>query len=127
MSIQLPDEEIVSDWVLVSRERIRAFADVTEDQQWIHVDAPSPIAHGFLTLSLIAAMAPKIEASVALNYGLNRVRFLAPVPADSSVRARFRVMSIEDGEGTKVTWNVVVECDATPKPCCVAEWVTLYR
>ncbi len=128
MKIALPTEELVSEWILVSHERIRQFAEVTEDRQWIHVDAPHPIAHGFLTLSLLARLAPKFEGTErVLNYGLNRVRFLAPVPAGSRIRARFTVANVEERDGTKVTWNVTMDCDATEKPCCVAEWVVLYQ
>lgn len=128
MKIALPADDVVSEWILVSHERIRAFADVTEDRQWIHIDAPEPIAHGFLILSLLARLAPKFEGTtMTLNYGLNRVRFLAPVPAGSRIRARFAVADVEEREGTKVTWSVTVECDATTKPCCIAEWVLLYR
>ena len=131
--MKLPEEEIVSEWVEVSQERIDAFAEATGDRQWIHVnpqraERESPygttIAHGLLTLSLLPRLAPKFEREgAAINYGFNRVRFVAPVPAGSSVRGRFRVASVD---GNRVTWDVTVECDASTKPCCVAEWVVMY-
>jgi acyl dehydratase len=138
--MHLPATEVVSGWVEITQERILRFAEATEDRQWIHLDAiraarESPygttVAHGFLTLSLLPHLlreAVQIEGvAMGVNYGLNRVRFVAPVPAGSRIRGRFAVASTEPaGAATRVTWNVTVECDAAAKPCCVAEWVTMY-
>ena len=131
--MKLPEDEVVSEWLEVTQERIAAFAEATEDRQWIHLDPEraareSPyghtIAHGLLTLSLLPRLAPKFERDgAAINYGFNRIRFVAPVPAGSRIRGRFRVASVD---GNKVTWSVTVDCDASPKPCCVAEWVVVY-
>jgi len=126
-----------SDWVVVDQDRISRFADATEDRQWIHVDAQraaagpfgSTIAHGFLTLSLLSHM---IETAFAvggtrmgINYGLNRVRFPAPVPVGSRIRGHFRLLSWEPvAGGVQMVTEVTVECEGRPKPVCVAEWVT---
>ena len=133
-----PGTEIVSDWMTVTQERIGQFAEATGDRQWIHVDPERaraespygvPVAHGFLTLSLLPRMlreSLRVEGA-SVNYGLNRVRFTAPVPAGSRVRGTFTVASVERGTaGTKVTWAVKVECEGAAGPCLVAEWVTLY-
>lgn len=132
-----------TDWFEMTQERIRQFAENTEDRQWIHVDQErarreSPyrttIAHGFLTLSLLAyfsqqAFEIKRGAGTVINYGLNRVRFPAPVPADSMIRARFTLQSLEDaGNAREAVFSVVVESqtqegESQRKPCCVAEWV----
>ena len=139
-------EIAVSDWLAVTQERIRQFAEATEDRQWIHLDSDraqreSPyattIAHGFLTLSLLShlsAQAIEIREGVALvvNYGLNRVRFTAPVPAGSNIRARFTLQSLKDaGKAREAVFAVTVEIqgqagESKPKPCCVAEWVIRY-
>jgi acyl dehydratase len=130
----------VSDWLEVSQSRIDRFAEATDDPQWIHVDpvraaAESPfgttIAHGFLTLSLLV---PLIGNAVALdglrigvNYGLNRVRFVSPVPAGSRIRGRFTPLAVEEAGGAiQVTWTVVVERENGEKPCLVAEWIARY-
>jgi acyl dehydratase len=125
-----------SSWMEVSQERINQFAEATGDHQWIHVDperaAAGPfggtIAHGYLTLSLLAPMAfevvPPSEASMVVNYGLNRVRFPAPVPAGSRVRGTFRVDSIEEFDwGRQETMTVTVEREGGDKPVCIAEMV----
>jgi len=137
----VPRREIVSDWLLVSQERIDAFAAATDDRQWLHVDVErakrdSPyggtIAHGFLTLSLISLMLRETVrfegARMAVNYGLNRVRFVAPVPAGSRIRGRFRAVTTEEtaDRALKVTWAVMIEREGEAAPCCVAEWITLY-
>lgn len=129
----------VSDWIVVSQERISEFAETTDDRQWIHLDQArckaespfgGPIAHGFLTLSLISSMARQIlkyggEFKMVVNYGLNRVRFPAPVAAGSKVRGRFTLGSVEVHEwGAQLIWNVVVESSEGGKPRLVAEWVT---
>jgi len=123
-----------SSWVDVPQERIQAFADATGDHQFIHVDpeaaAQTPyggtIAHGYLTLSLIPAMSyevlPHEQAGMALNYGLNRVRFPAPVPSGSRVRGSFRVDGVEESDwGRQVTMTATVEREGGDKPVCVAE------
>ncbi len=131
-------EEVgVSPWVEVTQERIDTFARAIEDFQWIHVDPAraraSPfggtIAHGFLTLSLLSHLSERTfsfsERRMGVNYGLNRVRFTAPVPSGSRVRARFTLHKFEklaDG-GIQVTWNTVVEREGPDKPALVAEWL----
>ena len=131
-------ELAVSEWVLVTQERVDMFADATGDRQWIHVDVErsrkeSPyggtIAHGFLTLSLLPMlMETAIRMPVggmAVNYGLNKVRFMAPVPVGSRVRGRMRLISIEDiAGGVQMTWEVTVEREGSEKPVCVAELIT---
>jgi acyl dehydratase len=126
-----------SDWVTIDQDRINLFADATGDHQWIHVDpdlaAKGPfgttIAHGYLTLSLIpmlAADAIRVEGvRMGVNYGLNRVRFPAPVPSGSRVRATFELLSVEDVEGgVQVTSRVTLEREGGDKPVCVAETVS---
>lgn len=125
-----------SRWFEVSQERIDAFADVTEDHQWIHVDreraAEGPfgttIAHGYLTLSLLVPITYEVmpieDARMAINYGVNRVRFPAPVPAGSRVRGRLHVDAVEEVDGGyRVTATAEVERDGGDKPVCVAELV----
>ena len=130
----------VSEWHEVTQERIDEFADATGDRQWIHVDRAraaieSPfkatIAHGFLTLSLASSLirsAMQFDgARMAINYGLNRVRFMAPVPSGSRVRGRFALASVEEtGGAVQATWQVTIEREASEKPCCVAEWLVRY-
>lgn len=129
-----------SDWLLVTQDRIDAFAEATGDDQWIHVDpararAETPfgatIAHGFLTLSLLSALmrdAVTIAGScMTLNYGLNRVRFVSPVTSGSRVRARIALGQVEDrGESVQATWSVTVERDGAERPAAVAEWIVRY-
>ncbi len=129
-----------SDWVVMSQERIQAFADVTGDHQWIHVDperarAETPfegtIAHGFLTLSLLSALMQNALAigglRMAINYGLNRVRFVSPVPAGARIRARVSLDQVIDVEGgVQGTWSITVEREHYEKPCLVAEWLVRY-
>jgi acyl dehydratase len=125
-----------SSWIEVPQERIDAFADATGDQQWIHVDperaAAGPfggtIAHGYLTLSLLPSMSyevvPRQGGGMAVNYGLNRVRFPAPVPSGSRVRGTFRVDQVERQDwGFQATMTATVEREAGDKPVCVAELV----
>lgn len=134
------EEVAVSDWVEVTQERIDAFAGATDDHQWIHVDPEraqvSPfkgtIAHGFLTLSMIPAMSrqamPFSGVRQSVVYGLNRVRFTAPVPSGSRIRSRFRIGAVEDlRDARQVTWSVVVEREGIAKPCAVVELVTRYH
>jgi acyl dehydratase len=128
-----------SAWREITQERIDAFAAATDDPQWIHVDperaAAGPfgttIAHGYLTLALLVPFSSELlhveDARLALNYGLNRVRFPAPVPSGSRVRARFRVEGVEQvAGGTQVTMAATVEREGAEKPVCVAELVFRY-
>jgi len=122
---------MTSDWLVVSQDLVDRFADATGDRQWIHTD-PSrgpTVAHGFLTLALLPALlrqaAPRDDVRKSVNYGLNRVRFIAPVPVGSRVRARFESASEEEKDGArKVTWNATIETEE--RPCCVAEWIVVY-
>lgn len=128
-------EVVVSDWVEIAQERVNQFADATDDHQWIHVDLEraktespfgGPIAHGFLTLSLLSSLFEKsirmVDATMVINYGLNKVRFPAPVPVGSRVRARLTLASIEDlDQGAQLEWHVLVEREGGTKPVCVAE------
>jgi acyl dehydratase len=137
---RLGQEFAVSEWMEVTQERIDRFADATEDRQWIHIDraraqAESPfgatVAHGFLTLSLVGALLQGAIAihgiRLAINYGVNRVRFVAPLPAGSRIRGRFTpVAAHEAGGGVQVTWSVMVEREHGDRPCCVAEWIVRY-
>jgi acyl dehydratase len=133
-------EVATSNWFEVTQARIDAFADATGDRQWIHVDierarAETPfgttIAHGFLTLSLVSALmrdAVTVDgAHISLNYGLNRVRFVSPVPAGSRIRARIALARCDDvGNGVQATWNVTIEREGGEKPSVVAEWIVRY-
>jgi len=125
-----------SDWVTIDQTRIDKFADVTGDDQWIHVDPKraaagmfgSTVAHGFLTLSLLPYFirsSHKVDgARMSVNYGLNRVRFPAPVPVNSRLRAHFKLISFEPIEGgVQVVTEVTVEREGQAKPVCVAESV----
>jgi acyl dehydratase len=137
---RLGQEIAVSDWLEVTQMRIDQFAEATADDQWIHTDpararVESPfqntIAHGFLTLSLLSALARMAMSfgglRMAINYGLNRVRFIAPVPSGARVRGRFAVAAVEEAGGTvQVTWGVTVEREGGEKPCAVAEWIVRY-
>lgn len=129
--------ETVSDWVEVTQAMIDKFADATGDHQFIHVDparaAQTPfggtIAHGFLTLSLLprffeSALAI-VESGMGVNYGLNRVRFMSPVPVGSRLRAHLKLLSAEPiaGDGYQMTWETTVELEGASKPACVAESV----
>jgi acyl dehydratase len=126
----------VSDWFLVTQERISAFAEVTEDRQWIHCDADraraeSPygttIVHGYLTLSLLShllSQAVRVRGpfSRVINYGLNRVRFPAAVHAGERIRARCTLKAVEEVPGgLQLVWTVTMECEGQPKPVMVAE------
>jgi acyl dehydratase len=130
----------VSEWIEVSQERIDQFAEATEDRQWIHTDPEraareSPfkrtIAHGFLTLSLLSEMgrtAMKVGGvRMGINYGLNRVRFIAPIPAGSRVRGSFSLSAFREGEGWSLaTWSVTVEREGGDNMCLVANWLVRY-
>jgi len=138
----LGQEIAITDWFNISQERIQQFADATLDHQWIHVDVErakqespfkAPIAHGFLTLSLLPhfmheALAIKQDVRMGVNYGLNRVRFVSPVRAGSNIRARIVLQSLKDvpPDGVEGVFNATVELENSDKPCCVAEWVVRY-
>lgn len=122
-----------SDWIVVDQQRIDRFAQATDDRQWIHVDAEraaagpfgGTVAHGFLTLSLVPALAASaftIDSRMAVNYGLDRVRFPAPVRAGSRLRGHFRLLAAEpiDG-GLQIATEVRIECEGSDKPVCVAD------
>jgi len=130
-----------TEWFSVTQERIRQFAETTEDRQWIHLDheraqrdSPytTPIAHGFLTLALLShflRQAIQIGGGVrmSVNYGMNRVRFPSPVPAGSRIRARFTLQAVKDvAGGMEGTFSVVIDLENSEKPCCVAEWMIRY-
>ena len=124
-----------SDYVEVTQDQVNQFADATGDHQWIHVDVErakagpfgAPIAHGFLTLSLIPMffqLAMEIRGTrMGVNYGLNKVRFTAPVPVGSRLRARMKLLSCEpiDNDGMQMAWEVKIEREGSDKPVCVAE------
>lgn len=134
-------EVAVSDWFEVSQERINQFAETTGDHQWIHIDVErakteSPfgttIAHGFLTLSLLSHLMSQIitikyPVKMGVNYGLNKVRFISPVPAGSKIRVRALLKSLEEiTSGQQLVWNLTVEREGGDKPCCIAEWLVRY-
>ncbi|MGB3864259.1 MAG: MaoC family dehydratase [Xanthobacteraceae bacterium] len=147
MTIQIPsiaeltgyaDREVaVSDWLLIDQATIDRFAEATNDRQWIHVDPERAstsmpggrtIAHGFLLVSLLA---PMFEDTISIggtassiNYGFNRLRFTAPVPVGSEVRARFRLAAFEAiAGGAQLTWSVTIERHGQERPVLVAEWL----
>ena len=137
---RIGEEAGVSSWILVDQARIDAFADATEDRQFIHVDpdaaAQTPfggtVAHGFLTLSLLSRMGAEAmllpdSLKMAINYGLDRVRFLAPVRAGSRLRGRFRLDSVEEKARGQVLMRhtVTVEIEGEDKPALTAEWLGL--
>lgn len=133
-------EVAASDWLEVTQERINGFAEATEDRQWIHVDPEraerespfkGPIAHGFLTLSLLSELMRLAVSvggvSMGINYGLDRVRFVAPVPAGARIRGRFTLSELKEIKGgVQATWSVTVEREGGDKPCCAAEWLVRY-
>ena len=130
-------ELAVSDWIEITQERINLFAQATGDHQWIHVDPQranqgpfgSTIAHGFLTLSLMPSFfdsAMRVACTrMAVNYGVNKVRFTSPVPVGSKLRARISLKSADpiDPQGYQMTYAVVVEREGADKPVCVAETI----
>jgi acyl dehydratase len=134
-------EITTTDWLQITQDRIQQFAEATEDRQWIHLDSEraqrespfgSTIAHGFLTLSLLSyfvRQAIQMPGSIrmAVNYGLNRVRFPAPVRVGSNIRARVSLQSLHERSGSvEVVLGVSIEVQGAVKPCCVAEWVIRY-
>ena len=130
-------------WLVVDQRMIDAFAEATGDRQWIHVDRERAkteskygrtIAHGFLTLSLLSRLSNEAvevrgDFGMRINYGLNRVRFPAPVPEGSRIRARLALQELRDVEGGhQITWLVTVDVEGSDKPALVAEWlIRLYR
>ena len=135
-------EEKVSDWVTIDQSRINLFADATDDHQWIHVDPErasaespfkGPIAHGYLTLSLIPALSGSVREGgsgypgvrMGVNYGLNKVRFPAPVPSGARVRLRQQLKEVSEIPGGLQLVNLnTIEVEGGEKPCCVAETVS---
>ena len=130
----------VSDWITIDQKRIDEFADVTEDRQFIHVDPNAAketmfggtVAHGFLSLSLLSRMAFDVmlvpdNMKMAVNYGFDRVRFLAPVPVGARVRGVFTLTNIEEKSLGQllVHHNVMVDIDVTEKPALTADWLSL--
>ena len=134
------EEIAVSDWLEITQERITQFADATGDHQWIHVDpvraaaelpSKSTIAHGFLTLSLVSTLIREAirftGLRMAINYGLNRVRFISPVPAGSRIRALIVLQSVDSvADGFQVTWQVTIEREGGDKPAAIADWLVRY-
>jgi acyl dehydratase len=132
---------VVTEWLEITQARIDRFAEATDDHQWIHVDAERAasgpfgrtIAHGYLTLSLIAGFSQrhlKVVERMSINYGLNKVRFPAPVPVGSRVRARFTLKSLQPfegapGRGLELVSTVTVELEGSDRPACVAESIRL--
>lgn len=131
----------VSEWMVITQERINQFAEATEDRQWIHIDSDrakreSPfgvtIAHGFLTLSLISRLVKDViqisdGTRSTINYGLNHVRFPSPVREGSKIRGRFTLVSFRDVEkAQEAVIGCTVESEGNNKPCCVAEWIVRY-
>jgi acyl dehydratase len=135
LAAQVGNEVAVSDWIIITQQQVNQFAEATGDHQWIHVDVEkakagpfgAPIAHGFLTLSLLPRFFESslevVESRMGVNYGLNKVRFMAPVPVGSRLRARMKLLKCEpvDNNGMQMTWEVSVEREGAAKPVCVAE------
>ena len=135
MPALIGQEVVVSDWITITQEQVNLFAEATGDHQWIHVDVEratagpfgAPIAHGFLTLSLLPRFFESslhiAETRMGVNYGLNKVRFMAPVLVGSRLRARMKLLSAEpvDNQGMQMAWEVTIECEGSAKPVCVAE------
>jgi acyl dehydratase len=126
-----------SDWITITQAQVNQFAEATGDHQWIHVDVEkakagpfgAPIAHGFLTLSLLPLFfqdaVEVVQARMGVNYGLNRVRFMSPVPVGSRLRAHMKLLSCEpiDNAGVQMVWETTIELEGAAKPACVAESV----
>jgi acyl dehydratase len=131
-------ELAVSSWLTVDQQRINQFAEATGDHQWIHVDPEraaagpfgAPIAHGFLTLSMLPWFIQDAlrfdDVRMSVNYGLNRVRFTSPVPVGSTLRARLCLISVEDvaGNGMQITLEATIERQGADKPVCIAETIS---
>ena len=131
-----------SAWVTLDAGRVKAFADATEDWQFIHLDEEraaqtafgGTVAHGFLTLSMLSMMSYQVMEGIpgiapSVNYGFDRIRFVSPVRVDSRVRGRFTVASVDEGEGwLDVHWDVEIEVEGAERPALVANWITrMYR
>jgi acyl dehydratase len=128
-------EVALTDWIMITQERINLFADATDDHQWIHVDIErcarespfgSTIAHGFMTLSLLSGMLESafrmVDARMVLNYGLNKLRFPSPVPVNSRLRLRLLLSKVEEFDGgAQCEWLATIEREGSDKPACVAE------
>ena len=130
-----------SEWHVIDQRKIDAFADLTEDHNFIHVDPertrsetpfPTTIAHGFLTLSLLSVLAyeavPKVEGAIAgVNYGFDEIRFISPVPSGSSVRGKFSLaeLSTRPSGHVQLKWNVEVEIEGQERPALIARWISL--
>lgn len=135
---RLGEEVAQSDWLLITQERVDLFAEATGDRQWIHVDVAraerespfgGPIAHGYLTLSLLAKFlhdSIKVgNVRMGVNYGCNRVRFTSPVRVGKSVRARYKLAAYEEiAGGAQVTWNATVDIQGSDKPACIVEMLS---
>ena len=138
LSKRVGEEIGISPWLEVTQERIDLFAQAIDDPQWIHIDPErakkgpfgTTIAHGFLTLSLLSHLIESTfsfeERRMGINYGLNKVRFTAPLPSGSRIRARFVLAKYEpiEGNGVQNTWNVSIEREGGDKPVVIAEWLT---
>ena len=130
-------EVAVSDWITITQDQVNRFAEATGDHQWIHVDVErakagpfgAPIAHGFLTLSLLPRFYDEafevVQSRMGVNYGLNRVRFMTPVPVGSRLRGRMKLLKCDpiEGEGVQMVWETTIELEGAAKPACVAESV----
>jgi acyl dehydratase len=128
----------VSDWLTITQEQINQFAEATGDRQWIHIDPErakagpfgTPIAHGFLTLSLLpqffASALHVTQTRMGVNYGLNKVRFMSPVPVGSALRGQLFLVAAEpiDNNGMQMTWDVTIEREGVAKPVCVAQSIS---
>ena len=126
-----------SPWIEVTQEMIDAFAEITRDRQWIHIDVErakrespfgTPVAHGFLTMSLLSTMAQTTlrtdNVKLSVNYGFEKVRFVSPVPVGSEIRGAFVVGEVKrTPDGAQVTWNVTVEIRGSERPALVAAWL----
>lgn len=135
LAASIGQEVAVSDWITITQQQVNQFAEATGDHQWIHVDVEKaragpfggPIVHGFLTLSLLPRFfESSLEVAglaMGVNYGLNRVRFTAPVPVGSRLRAHMKLLTVEpiDNDGVQMGWEVTVEREGSAKPVCVAE------
>lgn len=128
----------VSDWILIDQDRINQFAAVTEDHQFIHVDPEAAkktpfrttVAHGFLTLSLLSRMAEGVmlhpaTMRMAVNYGFDKVRFMAPVKSGKNIRGHFKLLSAEEKRPSQwqITYEVTVEIEGEEKPALIADWI----
>jgi acyl dehydratase len=140
LAARVGGEPFVSRWFLVDQARIDAFAEITEDRQFIHVDPEAarstpfggPIAHGFLTLSMLSAMGmdafPAVSGvAMGVNYGFDKLRFLSPVPAGARVRGRFKLTgaTLRSEREWLISVDVTVEIEGAPKPALAAQWLTM--